>query len=113
MFGKSLITLDFLTIKNYQIYTFLYIGLKPLFSTPNHRYFLHKLHLVNYLYFHPRVENSFLICIYLRKEKNKRRRNMRLKIKLPNGFKSDLYISPEFISAIGMLVTTLHLAGII
>lgn len=38
---------------------------------------------------------------------------MRLKIKLPNGFKSDLYISPEFISAIGMLVTTLHLAGII
>lgn len=38
---------------------------------------------------------------------------MKLKIKKPNGFKSDFYISPEFISAIGMLVTSLHLAGII
>ncbi|EJQ06966.1 hypothetical protein TU69_02540 [Bacillus cereus] len=38
---------------------------------------------------------------------------MKLKIKTPNGFKSDIYISPEFISAIGMLVTSLHLAGII
>lgn len=51
MFGKSLITLYFLTIKNYQIYTILYISLKPPLSAPNRRYFLHKLHLVNYIYF--------------------------------------------------------------
>ena len=38
---------------------------------------------------------------------------MKLKIRTTNGFKSDLYISPEFISAIGMLVTSLHIAGII
>ncbi|SMD38444.1 hypothetical protein SAMN06272738_3249 [Bacillus sp. JKS001846] len=38
---------------------------------------------------------------------------MKLKIKRPNASKSDFYISPEFISAIGMLVTSLHLAGII
>lgn len=38
---------------------------------------------------------------------------MKLKIKLSNGFKTNLYISPEFISAIGMLITSLHLAKII
>jgi len=38
---------------------------------------------------------------------------MNLKIKTPNGFKSDFYISPEFISTIGLSILYLHLAGII
>lgn len=38
---------------------------------------------------------------------------MKLKIKTPNGFKSDFYISPEFISAIRLSTLYLHLAGII
>ncbi|KLA31832.1 hypothetical protein B4077_2592 [Bacillus cereus] len=38
---------------------------------------------------------------------------MNLKIKTPNGFKSDFHISPEFISTIGLSILYLHLAGII
>ncbi|QDD86845.1 hypothetical protein FORC087_053 (plasmid) [Bacillus cereus] len=40
--------------QNYLIYNILYIGLITPFSAPNPRYFLHKLHFVNYLYFSQR-----------------------------------------------------------
>ncbi|HFK1549872.1 hypothetical protein ABEX39_28420 [Bacillus albus] len=38
---------------------------------------------------------------------------MKLKIKTLNGFKLDFYISPEFISTIGLSILYHHLAGII
>jgi len=49
--GKYLSISVFLISNEYEVFIILYIGLKPPFSAPNHRYFLHKLHLVNYLYF--------------------------------------------------------------
>lgn len=80
------------------------------FSAPNHRYFLHKLHLVNYIYFCLiSVTNFLLACIYPRKTTDERGKKMNIEFQ----DKIKINISPKFIIAISGLITVLHEAGII
>ncbi len=73
--------------------------------TVNSQFAMHKLHLVNYRYFHPHVENFFFICIYPRKAKNKRRKIMKLEIQ----FKLKININHRMLVELFLLIVQAYL----